>query len=733
MQKLLLSLLVALPAITQVIAQKRSLPVHRTTESIIIDGKMDEPVWQQAEASSSFTRNFPDDQALADYQTAVRLLFDNENLYAFLLMERNPEHDYSISTLREDFEFYENDAVGLILDPFTDFTNGYGFYVNAFGARRDEQISAGTVPDPTIDLKWRAEASRSNDYYTVELAIPLKFIRHGGSTLWNLNVVRNDSGANERSSWVGVPINFFLNNLAFSGTMEWKTSELQATNRLYSIIPSVTLTTGREGNAESDSNLKPSVDAKVALSSALNLDLTVNPDFSQAQIDQLQVNLTRFELEFPENRFFFIENSDLFSNFGDASWGNAAARPFYSRKVGLRYDSSSASYIAKDILGGVRLSGKINNNLRFGAMSMFTRQETVSENQNSPSQNYSVVAVQQKVFTRSNIAVMLSGRQAFGTDTTKDFAINRSDYNGVLATEYNFATKNDALSGKLYYHSQFDPKIGNSDYAAGALFRHNTRKWRNWFQTVQVSNDFSPDAGFVPRKNVLSVNTHLAYSIYPEKGKVNQWEFVVNPQFFMNANGTYSDHFFISGLHWIKKNTQDFWIVHIQERIALKTPFDPTFENNTRLDSGLVTTFDYARLAYGSDKRKKFFWSFATDLGRYYTGNQIRADGEVGYRIQPHGIIGFNYNIGRFVLPYPFKPASLTYIAPKLEYAFTKKIFLTSVVQYRSQGNNLNYYFRLQWRFGALSDFFIVYSHNRDTETASFRSHNLVFKTVIWI
>lgn len=714
-------------------AQTKSINIVPTGDPIVIDGRMDEESWHQAGVITGFERNFPDDQQPADFQTHARFLYDESYLYAFLRMERNPASPYSISTLKEDFAFYDNDAIGIILDPFNDFTNGYGFYVSAYGVRRDEQISAGNIEDPTMDLKWNAEVTRSTDHYTVEIAIPLKFIRHNGGTVWNLNVVRNDFGANERSSWVRVPINFLLNNLAFVGRMEWNAGSLNKSSRLYSLIPSITFAETKEGSTSGVRSFKPSLDAKVALSSSLNLDITINPDFSQAEADQLQVNLTRFELEFPENRFFFVENSDLFAGFGDASWGNPAVRPFYSRTIGLRYDSASSSFVPKDILGGFRVSGKVNSNLRFGAMSMFTRQESISDGEVSPAQNYSVFALQQKVFSRSNVAIMLSSRQAFGTDSTQEFSINKNDHNRVAALEYNFASPNDTYSGKIYYHTLFDSKNGNNEFARGALFRHNTRTWRNWAQFTQVSEGFRPDAGFVPRTDVLGANIHLAYSLYPAKGKVNQWEFLTNPQFFMNTDGSYSDHFIISGVHLITKKTHDLWLVHIQERIALKAPFDPTFENNVKLDSGTVTTFNYARIAYGSDRRKKFFWSTNIDFGEYYTGRQIRTEGEFSYRIQPYGIVGLNYNVGRFMLPEPFAPANLFYVAPRLEYAFNKKTFLTSIVQYRSQGNNLNYYLRFQWRFGALSDFFIVYAHNRDTEAGTFRSHSLVFKTVIWI
>ncbi len=712
----------------------KQVTVRPADQLIVIDGRMDEESWYRADGITGFVRNFPDDQTPARYQTHAWMLFDEEHLYVFLRMERDSTAAYSVSSLKEDFPFYDNDAVGVILAPFNDFTNGYGFYVNAYGAKRDEQISNGTETDATLDLKWTTAAVREAGYYTVEMALPLEYIQHGNGTTWHVNVVRNDAGANERSAWVRVPINFQLHNLAFAGRMQWDASALKGARKLYSIIPSLTFSESRETGRAAEYQLKPSFDAKVALSTSLNVDVTINPDFSQAEVDEQQVNLTRFNLRFPENRQFFIENSDLFSSFGDVSWGNPPVRPFYSRRIGLRYDSLQAGYVPVGIHGGARLSGKLTDDLRVGAMSMLTRRERISEGRFTPAENYSVLALQQKLFTRSNASLMFTSRQSFGTDSTDRFSLNASDYDRLLAGEYNFASANDALSGKLYHHVLFTPDEGGTEYASGAHLTHNTSRWRSWVQLTRVSPGFQPDAGFVPRTDVFSVNTHLAYSFYPDGGIFNQLEVLTYPQFFMDADGGYADHYVETGLHAITRETHDIWLVFIQERISLDEPFDPTFENDVQLEPGRVTTFNYGRFYYATDRRQRFYAQANIDVGQYYTGTQAKVEGAFSYRMQPNGSIGLNYNVGRFVLPDPFEPANLFYLAPRLEYAFSRKAFLTSVVQYQSQLDNFNYYLRFQWRYRPLSDIYVVYSGNMNTESGSFSftNHGLVVKALVW-
>lgn len=202
----------------------------------------------------------------------------------------------------------------------------------------------------------------------------------------------------------------------------------------------------------------------------------------------------------------------------------------------------------------------------------------------------------------------------------------------------------------------------------------------------------------------------------------------------MKADGGYADHKILSGLNLITRNTHDIWVLHVQERVELDAPFDPTFENEIELEAGSIITYDYLLAAYNSDKRRKFYWGSYINVGEYYTGHQLRLGGDFRYRIQPHGSIALNYDLARFVLPNPFKPAYLVYLAPRIEYAFSRRVFFSSVIQYQSQTDNFNYYVRFQWRYRPLSDIYVVYSGNMNTEEHSFTFTNngMVIKALFW-
>ncbi|MBX2901752.1 MAG: hypothetical protein KF775_19030 [Cyclobacteriaceae bacterium] len=437
---------------------------------------------------------------------------------------------------------------------------------------------------------------------------------------------------------------------------------------------------------------------------------------------------------YPENRFFFIENSDLFAGFGDESWGNPVIRPFYSRRIGLTYDAASGNFLPSRILGGGRISGKCTNTLRFGAMSMFTQtgKAPVDSLGYIPAQNYSVVAVQQKVFSRSNFSAMVVNRQAFGTTQGKEFRFNPNDYNRMTALEYNFATPNDKISGKAYYHLEIKDQHRPTEYARAFLLNHNTRHWRNNFHFTQVSDNYNPDVGLISRNNVQDINVHLAYSFYPKKGFINQFEILSNQQSFWNNQNQYTDYFNISGIHTIHKNTTGFWLVYIWEKNTLREPFDPSFKNILKLDSGFAGRFGYWRFSYQGDTRKEFYWQVSGDFGTYYQGTQTKFDGVVRYRIQPYVNVGLNWNYVNYNMPEPYNQVNIVYLGPRADITFHRNLYWTTMVQYNTMFENLNLFSRLQWRFRPLSDLFIIYANNTNTAERHY-NQNLSIKVSVWL
>ena len=358
----LLFLIVFIPALelyAQKINDSYRLHIKKANSEIIIDGALDEQAWLEAEVASDFYMITPMDTSFAKVRTDVRMTYDNENLYLLVENFHAVEGPYMVESLRRDFSFGKNDNFLLFMDPFDDQTNGFSFGANAAGAQWDGIMFNGGSVDLSWDNKWSSKVTNYDDKWVFEAKIPFKSIRYKkGITEWGINFSRLDLKTTEKSGWAPVPRQFPSASLAYTGILVWDEAPPQ-TGANISVIPYALGGFSKEvaNGAPVEYRKEIGMDAKIGLTSSLNLDLTVNPDFSQVEVDRQVTNLDRFELFFPERRQFFLENGDLF-----ASFGYSTIRPFFSRRIGLN----------APIQFGARLSGKINKNWRVGAMNMQT-------------------------------------------------------------------------------------------------------------------------------------------------------------------------------------------------------------------------------------------------------------------------------------------------------------------------------------------------------------------------
>ena len=304
--------------------------IHKASSAIKIDGIPDDAAWKGVEVAKDFFSVLPMDTSFAKSHSEVRLAYDEHNIYLVAECFESVAGPNYVESLRNDWSFTKNDNFLILLDPFDDQTSGFAFGTNSSGAQWDGMIVAGTTVDLNWDNKWTSAVKKHSDRWTIELSIPFKSIRYKKDiTRWGLNFVRLDLKTSEKSTWAPVPRQFATASLAFSGMLVWDQPP-PVVGANVSLIPY-----GLGGDIKNYENNSPSkyrkdfgMDAKVGLTSSLNLDLTVNPDFSQVEVDRQVTNLSRFELFFPEKRQLFLENADLFANFGYTS-----IRPFFSRRI----------------------------------------------------------------------------------------------------------------------------------------------------------------------------------------------------------------------------------------------------------------------------------------------------------------------------------------------------------------------------------------------------------------
>jgi hypothetical protein len=720
--------------VLEVIAQPASRNVIKPLKinnDIEIDGVLNEPQWNATETAANFYQNYPSDSSLARGKTSVWVLYNEKYLYiaAELLNADSLQKNYVASSLKRDFPFLENDAFGLTIDPFGDHINGYSFYLSAYGVQREEQIYSGSNQDDTWDIKWFSAIHRTATGWTLEIAIPFRYLRYSQSLdSWNINFLRNDIVNNERSSWIPTPRNFTFPNLAYTGKMEWPQIPRQSPKNI-SLIPSLTLSANQNKKEKIQSTVKPSLDAKITMTSSLNLDLTVNPDFSQVEVDDAQVNLSRFELSYPEKRLFFIENSDLFSEFGVDKLGTSPVRPFYSRRIGLRYNNLLGQFEPTRVIAGARLSGKISKGLRIGVMSVQTASQDLEDSvskSTSPGQNYSVVALQQKVFSSSNIGVIFTNRQSFGSDSSKTVASDK--YNRLIGAEYNLTSRNGQWTGKLFEQVMFTPqKITSSQ---GGWLNYNTRHTISWVGFTRVGKDFNPDVGFVPRDNFSNVYGELSYIAYTKSKSLLFLRPVIHYELYFDPAYTLTDHSYIGGTEIALNNTTDIYLLFHNAYTRLMQPFNPALNNGKSLPAGSAYNYSFFSFYYLSDLRKNFAWDYFLRFGKYFNGTYTEHKGYFNVKIQPWGIIGVNYDINMVRLPAPYSNDNIYAIGPKADISFSRKLYFNTNIQYTSANRNLNFFFRLQWRFKPLSDIYVVYSNNESTQPWQRQNHNLTVKFI---
>ena len=710
-----------------VFGQQKEIRIQRAVDVIQLDGKLDEQSWQIADVGSDYYQNFPTDTVLALAQTEIRFTYDERFLYVGAKMINPGPRAYVTPSLRRDFRGGGNDMFTIAFDTFDDNTNAFQFGMNPFGVRREGLVSngGGIRGDLSLDWenKWFGEATQEDGYWMVEMAIPFKSIRFKeGSTVWNINSYRIDSGSGERSAWNPIPRNFVLYSQAHTGKLIWD-KPLKNPGANIAFIPYVS-TSYAENNIDENSTTSSAdvgFDAKIGVGPALNLDLTVNPDFSQVEVDRQVTNLDRFEIFFPERRQFFLENADLFAQFGLDQM-----RPFFSRRIGVSRDEETGTNVQNKINFGARLSGKLNNNWRLGLLNM---QAAAERDINLPEINYTVAALQRKIFSRSNFGLIFINKQDLRNESGTAF----NQYNRVLGFDYNLASPDNKWNGKFFYHRSFDKDNLDDTYATSARLIYSTIQWRVTALGQMIGENYNPEVGFARRTNYQRANVEVRKNFYPTSNVFQSVNPTIGVDVFRNElNGTTDSELSI-GVEGQLLNTGRFGASVRRNFIYLFSDFDPTRSDNTPLPEGTEYTYTNFQANYNSDTRSPFFYTVRTSLGEFFNGTLYNIGGTINYRIQPLGIISLDFNYNRIRLPEPYGSADLLLVGPRVDLTFTKKLFWTTFIQYNNQIDNLNINSRLQWRFKPVSDLFIAYTDNYLPSDFSNKNRALVIKLTYWL
>ena len=424
----------------------------RVDEPPRLDGRMDESVWGTAAVVEDFVQQEPNEGAPASERTEVRVLYEGSFLYVGVrAFDSQPDQVIATEMRRDSDRILDEDNFQIVLDTFNDHRSAYMFVTTPLGAKLEQQVfeegeggsrrgfGIATNINRDWDGVWHVATQQTSDGWTAEIAIPMVTLRfpNAQSQEWGINFMRNIRRKNEQAFWAGIPKPYTLTRVSLAGSL----TDLESLSRGMDlrVKPFVaggaeqTLMRGPVEDTEGSREREIGLDVKYGVTAGLNLDLTLNTDFAQAEVDDEQVNLTRFALFFPEKREFFLENAGQF-NVGTNSSFQRVADLFFSRRIGL-----SETGDAVPIIGGARLSGKVGRN-NIAIMDIQTDNLLGVDNVNRRGENFFVARYSRDILSRSKIGALVINKELSGDDY----------YNRTFAADMTPCTPSELLGQQLH-------------------------------------------------------------------------------------------------------------------------------------------------------------------------------------------------------------------------------------------------------------------------------------------
>lgn len=677
-----------------------------------IDGVLDDEIWQSALILDQFTQQEPQEGQPASERTEVLILYDARNLYIGLrAFDSDPDGIIATEMRRDSARLLEEDSFQIIVDTFNDYRSGYMFVTNPLGARLEQQISEegegfgrGLTSNINRDWNgvWHVATHRDEQGWTAEIVIPTTTIRFQQADVqsWGINFMRNIQRKNEQLFWAPIPKGYSLTRVSLAGTLTGLRTLNQGMD--LKIKPFIVAGVRRKRlGTEADTSLPADVglDLKYGLTSALNLDVTINTDFAQVEVDEQQVNLTHFSLFFPEKRDFFLENAGLF-NIGTR---RQEAQLFFSRRIGL---SRAGQPIP--ILGGVRMTGKVNRH-NIGILDIQT-QDAFGQN----GDNFLVARYSREVFARSKIGGLFIDKQEIGG----------SDFNRTVALDTSLApSKNLTINSFLAKTSTPGITEGELAFHGRATFRNPS--WSLYAQCLDVQDNFNAEVGFVPRRGIRTSQVHIENNPRPERFRIRVLSPMVNITYTTDQNN-----------RLITRKVHNMIGITLQDGTYINFIYNRYLEhldNPFPIQPGVIIPpgtyrFGEWRFQLNSDSSRRLYESFTYSPQTFFGGFRKDIDATVGFRATSKLSTEVRYRRNDVDLPWGDFIVHLGTF--RFDYSFSPTMTLRSLFQYNSSIRELNSSIRFHFIYRPGSDLYVVYNDLRVDMSGSeqVRDRQLVVK-----
>ncbi|MFN8059086.1 MAG: DUF5916 domain-containing protein [Vicinamibacterales bacterium] len=698
---------------------RKRMAATALTGAITLDGRLDEAAWASAQPATGFVQSEPVEGQPASETTEVRILFDHDNLYIGATCHDADAKAIVINEIRKDFASGEQDTFEVLLDTFADRRNGFIFATNAEGAKADTQVAnEGREVNTNWDAVWWVQTSVTDDGWSAEFRIPFKTLRFesGEGHVWGINFARRIRRKNEVTYWSPVSRAYALTRVSADGDLTGLPNMSQGRN--LRVKPFVLAGGVRPAGAtEFDRDTSAGLDVKVGVTPSLTLDFTLNPDFAQAEADEQQVNLTQFSLFFPEKREFFLENSGIFY-FGDIPRNQRSAnrfRPpeedlllFFSRRVGL---DDSGNQIP--LHGGARLTGRAGG---FGVGAMTVQSK---ESDGRPGSNFTVLRLRRDLFKNSDIGAILTSRQS---------ARNGHDYNRVGGVDANFRFFRNFSINSFFAKSATPGAKGDQDTARMSVGWEDSNK-RLGYSFLTIGDGFKDDLGFVRRTGVRRQFFDSAFHFRPQWWRshgIRDLEPHARRFLYKDPAGTLVSSTIHAGNQWTWNTGTTFEVAVEPRSEAITAPFQ--LRKDVR--AILPGRYDWTQtlVVLETDHSRKLSGSFRGTFGGFWDGTQRSIQTAATFRPTYRLLFDLGLQVNDITLETPAADFTTTLVNLRAGYAFSTRMFLDSLLQYRNDVHQFSANVRLQLIHRPLSDFFIVYNEQQFTDVNQPAGRGVVVK-----
>ena len=701
------------------------IQVVTTAKQINIDGHLDEDAWRDAVPYHGFFfQQEPLDRSPSSRQTELRVLQDEYNIYfGAICYEEDPDQIYT-TVKRRDGSFLADDAFELLIDTFRDKRNSYAFGTNPFGAKVDAIISdEGNHINKSWDCIWQCKTSRDKRGWVIEMAIPFKSLKYkqGEMVDWGLNITREIKHSKEVTYLAPIPRGLGHNG-KFKGSLFALLRGVRPPEGGLNAEIQPYLSTGRNWLYEldkRDNKLDYGLDARYHVTPQLTFDITYQTDFAQAEADEEVVNLTRFNINLPEKREFFLESSGLF-NFGTGvaaggslvgARGQSEFKLFESRTIGIQNERRIPLW------GGAKLAGRTGK-FSLGVMNLQSKHAILDDSTTVPSTNFTAARLRRDFLTNSYLGMML---------------LNRSSGNNIYSRAFGadcYIALSPVLSVNGSAARTFNPDAGSRQWAGDAGIMLN----KEWIDVTarytHLDSLFDPQMGFVKRGNMRGYDATMALTKWVNNEAVKSVSLIGDIEYKTDHHGTmlYRENRYEMELTMASEDFFSYAVHPLHEYL----PFEDDIRNIPIAAGGYSGVHHH--LNFSSYRARKFSGAVGYRWGDKLDGTTSTFS--VSNRTQVSNSFNIDISYRHEKLDLLNGSVKANVVGSRLTYSFTTELFAKYYLQWNDADRRFSSNLLVDYIFRPRCHLYFVFNENRDrnlTTEGHLRDRQVLLKlTYLW-